>query len=171
MKEIMRSKKTVLTIIAFCLTFSLLFIGFVEGAKAQSPRYGGILKRNVQEPHSLGYPANMTGQTDGQGASVALETFFRFDQEGNLVPLLATDYKTDPAAKTITIKLREGVKFHDGSDFNSEVAKWNLDTYRKAKRRRPELKKVESIDIIDSHTIGRCIILIPKPRSIDLSPI
>lgn len=95
----------------------------------------------------------MTGQTDGQTSSVALETLFRFDKEGNIVPLLATGYKTNPAAKTITITLRKGVKFHDGSAFNAEVAKWNLDTYRKAKRRRPELKKVASVDVIDKYTI------------------
>jgi peptide/nickel transport system substrate-binding protein len=42
-----------------------------------------------------------------------------------LAPLLATSWELkDP--KTITMKLRPNVKFHDGSDFNAEVAKWNL---------------------------------------------
>jgi hypothetical protein len=43
------------------------------------PRYGGILKMLGYEPYSLGYPATMTANTDGQQASVCLETLFRFD--------------------------------------------------------------------------------------------
>ena len=151
MKMTKQSKKTVYTIIAFCLIFSFLLLIHIEGANAQSPRYGGTLRRVVQEPYSLGYPATMTGQTDGQTSSIVLETLFRFDKEGNFVPLLATDYKADPAAKTITIALRKGVKFHDGSDFNAEICKWNLDQFRAGKR--PDLKKVESIDVIDPYTI------------------
>jgi peptide/nickel transport system substrate-binding protein len=152
MRRIKRSNKTIFALITFCVAFALLFFGYVDGAKAQSPRYGGILRIVVQEPFSLGFPGTMTGQTDGQTSSAVLETLFRFDEAGNFVPLLATDYKTDPAAKTITIALRKGVKFHDGSDFNAEIAKWNMETY-KAQNRRPELNKVGSIDVIDSHTI------------------
>jgi peptide/nickel transport system substrate-binding protein len=43
-----------------------------------------------------------------------------------LKPELAESWKVvDP--KTITFELRKGVKFHDGSDFNAEVVKWNFD--------------------------------------------
>ena len=93
----------------------------------------------------------MTGQTDGQTSSVCLETLFRFDANGNMVPLLATDWKANPAAKTITVTLRKGVKFHDGTDFNASACKWNLDQYRGGGR--PELKKVVSVDIVDEYTI------------------
>ncbi|MBN1848779.1 MAG: ABC transporter substrate-binding protein [Deltaproteobacteria bacterium] len=151
MKEINRSIKAVQIITASCLLFLIGVIGHVEKAQAQSPRYGGILRWNVSEPYSLGYPATMTGQTDGQTSSVCLETLFRFGLKGEIVPLLATGYKADAIAKTITISLRKGVKFHDGSDFNAEVCKWNLDEFKKGKR--PELKKVTSIDIIDDYTV------------------
>jgi ABC-type transport system substrate-binding protein len=129
----------------------MAFFGYVEGTQAQSPRYGGILKYARQEPYSLGYPATMTGQTDGQTSSVCLETLFRFGLKSEFVPLLATGYDTDPVKKTITITLRKGVKFQDGSDFDASVCKWNLDQFRSGKR--PELKKVESIDIVDDYTV------------------
>jgi ABC-type transport system substrate-binding protein len=93
----------------------------------------------------------MTGQTDGQGSSYALETLFRLDEKGNIVPLLATGYTSDPATKTIIITLRKGVKFHDGSDFSAAVAKWNMEEFKTGAR--PDLKNVESIDIIDDYTI------------------
>lgn len=151
MKTISRYIKAVQIIAAFCLIFSIAFFGYVEGTQAQSPRYGGTLKWHVQDPYSLGYPATMTGQTDGQTSSVCLETLFRFGLKGEIVPLLATGYQADPVKKTITITLRKGVKFHDGSDFNASVCKWNFNQYRAGKR--PELKKVTSIDIVDDYTI------------------
>ena len=116
-----------------------------------TPKSGGTLVMLIVSDPSTFYPKVMTGQTDGQTSSVCLETLFRFDKDLNLVPLLATGYETDPAAKTVTITLREGVKFQDGSDFNAEVCKWNLDQFRSGNR--PELKKVTSVDIVDNYTV------------------
>ena len=67
------------------------------------------------------------------------------------MPLLATDWKADATAKTITITLRKGVKFQDGSDFNATVCKWNLDQYRASAK--GELKKVTSVDVVDDSTV------------------
>ena len=44
-----------------------------------------------------------------------------------LIPLLATGYDLEPTEKlNFTVYLRQGVIFHDGSEFNSTVAKWNF---------------------------------------------
>jgi peptide/nickel transport system substrate-binding protein len=112
---------------------------------------GGTLEMMITADPSTFYPPKMTGQTDGQSSSVCLETLFHFDAKLSLVPLLATGYTTDSAAKTITLSLREGVKFHDGSDFNAAVCKWNLDQFRAGTR--PELKKVASVDVVDDYTV------------------
>jgi peptide/nickel transport system substrate-binding protein len=116
---------------------------------ALTPKSGGVLKMYGFDTLSL-YPPTMTGQTDNQQSSVCLETLFRFDEKANLVPLLATGWKADADAKTITITLRKGVKFHDGSDFNAEICKWNLDIIRE---KRPELKSVTSVEVVDPYTI------------------
>jgi peptide/nickel transport system substrate-binding protein len=118
---------------------------------SSTAKVGGTLQMVIAGDPSSFYPAKMTGQTDGQTNSVCLETLFRFDRQYNLVPLLATSWKADAAAKTITIALRQGVKFHDGSDFNAEACKWNLEKYRAGTR--PELKKVTSIDVVDPYTV------------------
>ena len=115
------------------------------------PRYGGVLKMLGYDPYSLGYPPTMTANTDGQQASVALETLFRFDEKADVVPLLATGWKADPKAKTITVSLRKGVKFHDGTDFNAKVCKWNIDKFREGKRR--ELESIQSVDVVDDYTV------------------
>src|SRR5882724_11072290 len=50
------------------------------------------------------------------------------DRPGKLVPGLATEWKVDDKDKTKwRFTLRQGVKFHDGSDFNADAVIWNLD--------------------------------------------
>jgi ABC-type transport system substrate-binding protein len=45
-----------------------------------------------------------------------------------LIPGLATEWKVDDADhKKWTFRLRPGVKFHDGSDFNADAVVWNVD--------------------------------------------
>ena len=46
-----------------------------------------------------------------------------------LEPGLATDWEISPDAKTYTFSLREGVKFHDGTDFNAEAVCANFDRW------------------------------------------
>ncbi len=51
----------------------------------------------------------------------------KFAPGRTLVPDLAETVVEDPDAKTITVKLHEGVMFTDGTELTAEVAKWNYD--------------------------------------------
>lgn len=79
------------------------------------------------------------GQTD-QGAegmrfvgytmfdSLALWDLSRADRASSLTPGLATSWQVDAGNPTRWIfRLREGVKFHDGSPFDASVAVWNFE--------------------------------------------
>ncbi|WP_108658796.1 ABC transporter substrate-binding protein [Acuticoccus kandeliae] len=80
-----------------------------------------------------------TGQTDQGGEGMRFMGYTVYDALINwdlssadkpsvLIPGLATEWSTDEADRTKwTFKLREGVKFHDGSDFDADAVVWNLD--------------------------------------------
>ncbi|MBL6617349.1 MAG: ABC transporter substrate-binding protein, partial [Reyranella sp.] len=52
----------------------------------------------------------------------------RGDVAAKIVPDLAESWSISPADKRVwTLKLRRGVRFHDGSDFNADAVVWNLE--------------------------------------------
>jgi peptide/nickel transport system substrate-binding protein len=69
-------------------------------------------------------------------------------------PGLADSWE-QPAQNKIVMKLQKKAVFHDGSAWNAEVAKWNLDrmrTYPKAATK-TDMAVIDSVDIIDESTI------------------
>jgi peptide/nickel transport system substrate-binding protein len=73
------------------------------------------------------------GQLAISGIMVAralYDTLTAPDGDGNFVPFLAQSVTPNDDFTEWTIELREGIKFHDGSDLTAEVVKNNLDAYR-----------------------------------------
>ena len=77
------------------------------------------------------------------------DTLLRGDNKGNIIPWLAESYKLADDRNSITFNLRKGVKFHDQSDFNAAVAKWNLDNFIEAGLQ----SNWASVDVIDDYTV------------------
>jgi ABC-type transport system substrate-binding protein len=92
----------------------------------------------------------MLNPGDSGNSLPALESLLEIDSVGKGNPRLATSFQTSPDGKTITFNLRKGVKFHDGTDFNATVAKFNLSN-RMAEA--SELAGVASVDVVDDFTI------------------
>jgi len=68
---------------------------------------------------------------DGESAKVVAniyDTLVRYKQGSTEVePALATDWTTSADGKEWTFHLRKGVKFHDGTPFNAEAVKFNIE--------------------------------------------
>jgi peptide/nickel transport system substrate-binding protein len=87
------------------------------------------------------------------------------ERPGELIPGLATSWeidKNDPKIWRFT--LRDGVKFHDGSDFDADAAIWNLEKVlvresaqfdpKQSAQVRPRLPSIASFAKIDAKTIS-----------------
>ena len=83
------------------------------------------------------------------------DKLFDIDEKLAIVPQLALGHETSADGKTVLIKLRPGVKFHDGEPFDAAAAKYSLDRHlnMKGSFRKPEIGIVESVDVVDPLTI------------------
>jgi len=77
------------------------------------------------------------------------------DSEGKLSPSLATSWEVSEDGLTWTFHLRDGVKFHDGTQFTADAAKKSLErTFSKAAEfTSVKTLPVESISAPDQHTL------------------
>lgn len=68
-------------------------------------------------------------------------------------PGLATSWRFTGADKrSFEMKLRQNVKFHDGTPFNAEAVKYNIQRFQQAKILN-DLDEVERVDVVDANTI------------------
>src|SRR3954463_11294624 len=84
------------------------------------------------------------------------EKLYDVNDKLQLVPQLAASMpKFSNGGKTVTIDLRQGIKFNDGTTFDADAVKTSLDRHRtlKASSRASELEPVESVKAVDANTI------------------
>ncbi len=127
-------------------------------ALAAKIKRGGTLrvgKRNEWAPNLD--PVQVT--VEAMGLDLILGELFRGKQDPqtqlfSLVPGLAESWD-QPDPKTVVVKLRKGVTFHDGSAFNAQIAKWNLDRLRAGPKSagKTDVLVLSSVDVVDDNTI------------------
>jgi peptide/nickel transport system substrate-binding protein len=83
------------------------------------------------------------------------DKLFDLDEKLNIVPQLATSYKWSADNKSLELKLRSGVTFHDGEKLDAAAVKYNLERHKnmKGSNRRGELAVMSSVDVVDPSTV------------------
>lgn len=87
--------------------------------------------------------------------SALCDKLFDVDEKLNIVPQLATSYEWSADNKTLTLKLRTGVTFHDGEQFDAAAVKYNIERHKTmpGSNRRGELAPVASVEVVDPTTV------------------
>ncbi|MCZ7536501.1 MAG: ABC transporter substrate-binding protein [Acidimicrobiia bacterium] len=85
-----------------------------------------------------------------QVARTIYDTLTVPNADGEYVPYLAESITSNDTADEWTIVLRDGIKFHDGSDLTAEVVKNNIDAFRGQYEGRSPLLFVFVFDNIDT---------------------
>ena len=83
------------------------------------------------------------------------DKLFDIDDKLTIIPQLALGHETSADGKTVTIKLRPGVKFHDGEAMDAEAVKFSLERHLNfpSSFRKPELAAIDKIEVADPLTI------------------
>lgn len=87
--------------------------------------------------------------------SAFCDKLFDIDEKLNIVPQLALSSETADDGKALVIKLRPGVKFHDGEPLDAEAAKFSLERHLTfpGSFRKPELASVDHVEVVDPLTV------------------
>jgi peptide/nickel transport system substrate-binding protein len=104
-----------------------------EGAApgdAEEPRSGGHLEVAVLFDAFGLDPWTMVGSiADGTIGMAFYDPLMIYDEDNEVVPFLAESLETDDN-QTWTLRLREGVEFHDGTPLDAEAVKFNLERHQ-----------------------------------------
>ena len=171
----MKFKKSIASILlAGLLTVSLTACGGGKGntgATNGGDNAGGGTKGNdlviaIEGSVSSMDPANIPDTNAISATRGVYETLVKFDQEINLVSGLADSWEISEDSLIYTFKLREGIKFHDGTDFNAAAVKATYDrvlnpdnglrqrrTFVVAQPDGTEKMRVASIETPDDNTV------------------
>jgi len=88
---------------------------------------GKVIYGQAEPPTSAQWDdQTVFGLVDFQVAGLVQDRLWEADENGKLMPRLATEWKWADE-KTLEITLRKGVKYHDGSDFTAEDVKATID--------------------------------------------
>jgi peptide/nickel transport system substrate-binding protein len=87
-------------------------------------------------------------------AAHIFDTLVERDQNLKLVPALAAELPRLVSPQVWEVKLRKGVKFHNGEEFNAESAKWSLERVKQpAMRASSNFRPIDRVEIVDPHTV------------------
>ena len=135
-----RSVLAVLAVLLLPVATSAAPAGKVTIAQGVDPTTLDIM--NQQEA-----PANIIG-------AHIYEPLWERDASLKIIPALATEMPKLIGATTWEVKLRKGVKFHNGEEFNAESAKFSLERVKDPKlRASSNFRPIDRVEIVDPYTI------------------
>ena len=125
-------KKLLSLLLAGALALSLVACGSSEPApEAEGEGEGTAATETTKSPDNdivVALQADTTSMDPHVGSNgisnqilnEVYETLLTFDEDTNVVPLLAKDWEVSEDGRTYTFYLNEGITFHDGEPFNAE---------------------------------------------------
>ena len=94
-----------------------------------------------------------TGLHNGSILNQVSEPLVRLTNDGKVVPWLVESWEQSKDGKTWTLHTRKGVKFTDGTPFNAEALRFNLERFRKHSIGKATLAMVKSMEVAGEHDL------------------
>lgn len=129
--------------------FAALLLGLAGAAAAAEDdlRIGNLLDVTSWDPAlaDIGF--------DGPYLSAVYDPLVIIDETGKVLPALATDWQFSEDRLTLTMNLRQGVRFSDGTPFNADAAVANLEHLKAGARSSEAYHNVKSVRKVDDDTV------------------
>ncbi len=147
------SRKRILAVILALLTLTSL-TGLAE---PENPVRGGELTVALPtEPPGLDPTTNTAAVIDRVLYNNVYQGLVRVNRNGEVVPALARDWEVSSDGKLYRFHLREGVRFHDGSQFTAEDVLFSLNRVRGGEISVPNpeyYRPIEAVKAPDQYTV------------------
>jgi peptide/nickel transport system substrate-binding protein len=139
------------------LTLSLLLALILIGVAMPTQAQGGKTLIMARAADTTGLdPHTQTAFASLRLLELIYEPLVTLDENLQIVPALAETWAFSDDAKTLTMNLRKGVKFHDGSDFTSADVKASLERILNEETKsaaRSNYLSIEAIETPDDNTV------------------
>ena len=134
----------------------LIAAALALGATAAMAQTGHTIRIGLQDDIGSLDPARSVQLVDRIVFASLCNALVDITPDQKIVPMLATSWTTSADGKTLTFKLRKGVKFQNDEPFNAAAVKANLDRDRtlQTSNRKSELASVDHVDVIDDYTVA-----------------
>jgi len=153
-----RRGRHALAAIGLLVATALAVTGCTAGASPKPTASSSTAAARADATLRLGLaaaPANLDFTSTG-GAAIfqallgnVYEGLLRLDQDGKVVPLLATGYTVSRDGLTYDFTLREGVKFSNGSPFDAAAVKFSLERVKTWKANTPgNLAALDHVEVV-----------------------
>lgn len=123
-----------------------------EAAPAKESKYGGTVHL-AQEVFdycvTIGTPFATTGQEQETAEKAIFDKLWVRGADGKIEMQLADSYTVSEDGLDYIFKLKQGIKFHDGSDFNADVVAWNWNKIKEF----GFITNVAGAEAIDEYTV------------------
>ena len=107
----------------------LLPVGLAD-ASAQAPKRGGTIVEALEADFPSLDVLRISALAEREVALSVYDPLFDVNAKGEVVPYLAEGFSVSSDGKVYTLKLRPGVKFHDGTPMDADAVVFNLDRDR-----------------------------------------
>ncbi|QPC88062.1 ABC transporter substrate-binding protein [Mesorhizobium sp. NBSH29] len=132
-----------------------LALALASGTAAFAARTDLVVGVVLEPPH-LDPTGGAAAAIDEIVYANLFEGLTRIGSKGEVMPGLAESWTASDDGKIYTFKLRSGVKFHDGSDFNADDVKFSLNRARaedSTNAQKQIFAAIDTVEVIDPTTV------------------
>ena len=133
------AKKIIAVLLILAMVFSLAACGTPannggnqnnSNEAGKNDKYGGVYRVITTAKCTGLFP--LTANLSNTFTDPIYESLIWIDNlDNSITKVLCTDYTLSADGKEVTVKIRQGVKFQDGSDLNADVVVWNYELANK----------------------------------------
>ncbi len=146
----MKLSKKLLVLVIVLAVFLVLPLAELQ---AQSQEGGDLTIAMGADPESLD-PIEVSSSPAAMVMMHTMETLFDMTPDGEIVPLLAEGYDVSDDGLRYDIYLHQGVEFHDGTYFDAEAVRYNLERFQDEEAPFSFLiTEIVEVEVIDDYTV------------------